>query len=108
MLYLGKDGYFHSTEDDNEKLFFDLLQELSLVKGENPIRATSGIDYLSVFRLEAFLQLEMQEVISNHRSNFDSIEIGDISYEGETIKAPLSIVFKDGEIRNETIKILGY
>lgn len=106
MMYLAKDGTFKFTESDNDKIFFDFIQELALLKGENPIRINRGIDYMAVFNMEAFLQVEVQEVIQSHLANFAGIDVGEIKQSGDVYSVPLTITFKNGEVRNETLELI--
>lgn len=103
MIYLDNaDGKIKYTEDKNEILARALLAELALFKGENPMNAAAGIDYLGVFNNEKFLKIEAEELIDKYANKFDSIELGEIEYDDNRIKAAISMTFKNGETDSQT------
>lgn len=107
MLYVDVDGNLAITTDEKEKLLGDLVEELRLFKGENPTDTEKGLDYFAIFNGEKFLQVEMEEVLERHRPNFQSIEAGDIEMDdvNETIKVPITIIYKDGEQLDTSLMI---
>lgn len=105
MLYVDTNNEIRYTTNENEVLLFSLLQELKLFKGENPIRANNGIDYIAVFNYQAFLKMEAQTVCNRYLDSFASLEVGDVTQEGEKYLIALNIEFKDGTIANEVIRV---
>lgn len=106
MLYVDKYNTIRKTENENEILLFSLLQELKLFKEENPVNIDAGIDYIKVFNYQAFLRIEAQQVIDKYVDKFESITLGDVTQRDETFEIPLNVVFKDGTILDETIRIM--
>lgn len=103
MIYLDKnDGKVKSTDDGNEILAQAMLAELALFKGENPMNVEAGIDYKGVFNNEKFLQIEAEEMITKYSTKFDSIELGEIEYDDDRVKATIVMSFKNGEISSQT------
>lgn len=103
MIYLDKnDGKIKYTEDKNEILAQALLAELALFKGENPMSTNAGVDYIGVFNNEKFLKTEAEEVIDKYATKFDTIELGEIEYDDDRIKASISMTFKNGETDSQT------
>lgn len=103
MIYLDKNnGKIKYTEDKNEILAQALLAELALFKGENPMNSTAGIDYLGVFNNEKFLKIEAEELIDKYANEFDTVELGEIEYDNDRVKATISMAFKNGETDSQT------
>lgn len=103
MVYLDRETLeLKQTQNKNEELREAFLAELYLFAGENPIDEDAGIDYFSVFNNQAFLNVEANEVISKYETQFDTIELGDISYDDDKIYANIYIKYKSGE--SETIE----
>lgn len=103
MIYLDKnDGKIKRAEDKNEILAQALLAELALFKGENPMSTGAGVDYIGVFNNEKFLKIEAEEVIDKYATKFDTIELGEIEYDDDRIKASISMTFKNGESDSQT------
>lgn len=106
MLYVDKYNTIRNTENENEILLFSLLQELKLFKGENPVDTDAGIDYVKVFNYQAFLRIEAQNVVDKYLDKFESVTLGDVTQNDETFEIPLNVVFKDGTVLDETIRII--
>lgn len=106
MLYVDKYNEIKNTEHPNEILLFSLLQELKLFKEENPVNTNAGIDYVKVFNYQAFLRVEAQNVIDKYLDKFESLELGDVTQNDESFEIPLNVVFKDGTILDEVIRII--
>ncbi len=96
-------------EIDSEKLIYlnNLLSELALFKGENPLDAEAGIDYFGVFEGSAFLRVEIENVFDRHRANFALLSCGDITINDDldAYKVDITAIFKDGETLKTALKI---
>lgn len=97
------------AEADSQKMIYlhNLLSELALFKGENPMDVEAGIDYFGVFEGSAFLRIEIQNVFDRHAENFNSLECGEITLNADldTYSVPITAVFKDNEVFTTAIKI---
>lgn len=100
MIYPDTYGNLQTTDDEKTAIVNELVEELKLFKGENPLDIDAGLDYFAILNGEKFLQIEVEDVLEKHRPNFKSIDAGDVtlSEDGEQIIMPLLITFKDNEI----------
>lgn len=105
MIFVDSKGNLTRAKNSNEKHLHALLEDLRLIKGENPLKAETGIDYLAVFRGEAFFKVELQNVLDLHEQNFASIEVTKTSLKGDVLSVDLLVAFKDGTNTAETISV---
>lgn len=97
MWYLKNDGTFAKTTDPELIQVESLFQELQLWKGENPMNAELGIDYIGVFENRVFLKNSISDICEKYADSFKDIVVGDISYENndEVAFVPITITMQD-------------
>lgn len=104
MIVFDKENNSQIVYDEKNRILGDLVQELKLFKGENPIDTDAGVDYFAILQGTKFVQVEINDVLEKHAQNFKSLEIGDISMdENEVLIIPLQITFKDDEYYETSI-----
>lgn len=104
MIVFDKQNNSQVVYDEKNRILGDLVQELKLFKGENPIDTDAGVDYLAIMQGTKFVHVEINEVLEKHVQNFKSIEIGEMSIdENEVLTIPLQITFKDDEYYETSI-----
>lgn len=109
MWYLNSEGKFVSTTDAELIQIENLFQELLLWKGENPMNANLGIDYMGVFENRVFLKSSVEDICAKYAENFFNIEVGELLYSdnGEILSLTITITLIDGStIKRDLAKLL--
>lgn len=109
MWYLNSEGKFVSTTDAESIQIESLFQELLLWKGENPMNANLGIDYMGVFENRVFLKSSVEDICAKYAENFSNIEVGELLYSdnGEILSLTITITLLDGStIKRDLAKLL--
>ena len=106
MIFCDKENNLRFAKDENEKIFFALIQEIKLFKGENPLDFGAGVDYISIFNKTAFLQIEIQKIIEKYKENFKMLECSNIIQNDEVLEISINAAFKNGSVANETLLLI--
>lgn len=108
MWYLKSDGEFTKTTEPELIQLEALFQELQLWKGENPMNAELGIDYIGVFENRVFLKNSISEICEKYVDSFKAIEVGDLNYsnDGEIVNVPISVTMHDDSTIVRRLSIL--
>lgn len=103
-MIIQNNNTYYVSYDINTIAINACLQNILLWKGENPLNYDDGIDYLAVFRNEAFLQNQVENVIDNHRENFKEIEISNIEYKNDIVSIDIIFTMLDNSKHKVTIE----
>lgn len=106
MWYLKQDGTFAKTTNAELIKIESLFQELKLWKGENPVNAELGIDYLGVFENRVSLKSSVQSICDKYSDSFKNIEVGDLNIGSEVATMPITLTLQDDSTITRDLKVL--
>lgn len=106
MWYLKQDGSFAKTTNAELIKLENLFQELKLWKGENPMNAELGIDYLGIFENRVSLKSSVQSICDKYSDSFKSIDIGELDIGTEVATMPITVTLQDDSTITRDLKVL--
>lgn len=109
MWYINQAGELTSTTNAEMIQVESLFQELLLWKGENPMKANLGIDYMGVFENRVFLKSSVEDICQKYQDAFKNIEVDEPTYtdNGEIASLNITItLLDDSTIRRNLAELL--
>ena len=105
IVYLNNDGVFTYTNNSSLIKIEDMLQRLQTWKNEQSFNANNGVDYLGVFNKQSLLKPQLDSIISEYLSYFQTITYDVVQTSAEHVSIPMRITLLNGNVAMNTFVV---